>query len=85
MDISLSDLSSALTANSTLDVDHGFSNTAVVRASIHSDLTLFLCSFEAGGSLQVFFDKRPDGGSGFVSMKSDSYAQCMGSYTKSNS
>ena len=60
MDFSVSDLSSPITENSTVIVDHGFTNSAVVRATIHSDLTLFLCSFETGGTLEVFFDKRPD-------------------------
>ena len=68
------DLNSPITENSTVIVDHGFTNAAVVRATIHSDLTLFLCSFETGGTLEVFFDKRPDSGSSYVSMKSDSYA-----------
>ena len=80
MDFKLVDLSSSITENQTLVINHGFSNEAVARATITSDLTLFMCSFEVGGSLQTFFDMRQNGGSGIVSMKNTNYAQCMGAF-----
>ena len=68
MDLTISDISSSVTENETLVVNHGFSYEAVARADIDSNLTLFMCTFEVYGGLQTFFDMRPSGGSGFVSM-----------------
>ena len=74
MDLTISDIYGSVTENETLVVDHGFSNQAVARASVNSNLTLFMCTFEVGGGLQTFFDMRASGGSGFVSMQNASYA-----------
>ena len=63
-DLTIAALDYSPTDNSTVEVDHSFTTTAVVRASIFDessvapeDSILFSCMYEIGGTGNIFFDR----------------------------
>lgn len=63
-DLKITALDESPTDNSTVEVDHGFAQAAVVRASIFDssstapeDSILFSCMFQVGGTGNIFFDR----------------------------
>ena len=59
-------ISSNLVTTWKTEIDHGFTNEAVVRAAVTSQ-TIFMCSYEIGGTT-TYFDK--EDGANLISVSS---------------